>query len=292
MQNLHFLIPLLFGALFLSLSIEGTILTQNVDPKTIQPGPLTCIQQNSNFPYSKRFFRIFPFPQLGITENFVVNFVSFGIERTIAGSGASCIPATINTYFKDTEDSNFTTDQLTLINSKKVYIPDGVNSFLQTRVDALVPSGLTFVLELFIDNLGAPDGIFSIGTNTQGELSPSYIISTDCMVTEPTPISVASGYGLDLVWTISSNISIITTDVSSSCTLSLSSSLNINNPRIYFGGTITFSVLFALLLAALLMYCATSSKKFRRPSKSDDGKYHSASSLTRKGSIVVVLEEQ
>ena len=135
------------------------------------------------------YWRAFDLEEFGITGNFNVDSVQFGVQLATSGSEEGQ-PVIIRLY---TTNGDFPGSPLSLIGSTLYTLPDQSLSIASVPVNATAFSGTTLVVEVFTPDGGAGPNNFFIGSNNAGETDPSYMSMAACGVTVPTPM-IEFGY--------------------------------------------------------------------------------------------------
>lgn len=135
------------------------------------------------------YWRAFDLENFGVTGNFNVDSVQFGVQLATSGSEAGQ-PIIIRLY---TTNGEFPGTPLTLIGSTLYTLPDQSLSIASVPVNATAFSGTTLVVEIFTPDGGSGPNSFFIGSNGFGETAPSYQSFPACGVSTPTPM-IAFGY--------------------------------------------------------------------------------------------------
>ncbi len=135
------------------------------------------------------YLREFTLTDFGITGAFQVQQVEFGVERAVAGSGASQ-PGQVRLYRKIDPTSPLTYANLALLAVVDIAIPDMALMSYNAPIAGTAPAGSVLVVELFTPD-GRPDGhSFYIGSNAQGQTGATYIAAAGCRAPEPTDLAV------------------------------------------------------------------------------------------------------
>jgi len=162
---------LALGSIFFA-NAQQTI-TQNNDPDLLETGGSVGCPTGIN-----SFSRSFVLDDFGITEDFEVTQVEFGLQDYFA------TPITVKLYTTSEAYPGGYPDALTELASEEVtFEENGEGLFMMKLVDinATVPAGSELVVEI--------SGEFFIGGNTAGSTGPSYLMSETCGA--PTPTNVA-----------------------------------------------------------------------------------------------------
>jgi hypothetical protein len=160
---------------------DAITITHSVDPINVVAGTgVACTA--SGITSDNQYWRAFVLADFGITEDFNVTNVEFGIENALAGSGGQQ-PMTVNLY---TTDLVFPTGTLTLIGTLDVMVPDQALTLFQIPVTGTAPAGSELVVEISIPDATGGDGhTFYPGANSAGETADSWISSTGCGILTP-----------------------------------------------------------------------------------------------------------
>jgi len=132
------------------------------------------------------YFRAFDLASLGAPNGLDVCEVQVGVEQATS-TGAAGQPVTVNLY---TTSSAFPTGypgSLTQIGTASITLPDSAtNSVYSIPVTGSAPAGSELVVELFTPDGQTAGNSFFIGSNTDPQSGPSYILAGDCGITAPT----------------------------------------------------------------------------------------------------------
>lgn len=139
---------------------------------------IVCPDGNGTGTHESRYLRKFELPEFGMEDDLVVTGVTFGIEQL---THTSLIE--VNLY---TLDGAFHVSNLTEIGSAVEEVPDQFQTLVEIPVIGTVPAGATLVVEI-----RGPDGSFlgesfAPGMNAAGETDPSYMVSEQCGIFNPT----------------------------------------------------------------------------------------------------------
>lgn len=142
-----------------------------------------------NVHLASRYFRVFDLAQLGVTGTLSVERVQVGIEVAAAGAGGTQ-PATLRLH---TLNGPLTMGNLTLIGESSVSISNQSLSIHPINVTGTAPAGSKLVVEFYTPDGSASGNVLLIGSNGQGEVSPTYVQAPDCSLAEPEANSGAVG---------------------------------------------------------------------------------------------------
>jgi subtilisin family serine protease len=127
------------------------------------------------------FLRHFTLGDFGITSDFAVSEVSFGVE-TLRDTAQ---PITVNLFQMIDPAGPFTYANFESIGSTTESVPPQELSIVSVPVSGTADAGATLVVEIDAPDLTGT-GAFFMGSNTNGQTAPSYIRSASCGLTEPT----------------------------------------------------------------------------------------------------------
>ncbi len=160
-------------------STQAITLSENVDPNTILFGnSVSCNNGVGNT--DNTYFRSFAFSNFGITGDFQVSSVTFGIE-----SANAALPLTVSIY-----QGTSVTSLGALIASSSFTIAAQSLTFYTLNLSGLVP----FTSGGLVMSVFSPDGtgngtLFFLGSNNAGQTAPGYILAPACGITTPTDIA-------------------------------------------------------------------------------------------------------
>src|SRR5690606_19055629 len=135
------------------------------------------------------YWRAFNLEEFGVTGNFNVDTVQFGVQLATSESEEGQ-PVIIRLY---TTNGEFPGAPLTLIGSSLHTLADQSLTIASVPVNGTAFSGTTLVVELFTPDGGSGPNNFFIGSNNAGETDPSYLSMPACGITDLTPM-IAFGY--------------------------------------------------------------------------------------------------
>jgi len=162
-------------------NIDATTITHSVDPVTVTA--LTGVScTTGGITSDNQYWRAFVLADFGITDDFAVTMVEFGIETATGGGGSGVQPMTVNLY---TTNLVFPTGTLTLIGTLAVMVPDQALSLYQIPVTGTAPAGSELVVEISIPADVGAGNVFYPGANSLGETADSWISSAGCGLATP-----------------------------------------------------------------------------------------------------------
>lgn len=164
-----------------------TTLSQTTLDTIVAENSVACVTRDAlGFPESNainRYFRVFDLAALGITGPFSITQVTFGVETADGASGSQ--PATVLVYTVAGTGAP-TLAALTQIASTPITIVDQTRQLLNVGINATVPAGARFAIELSIPDGDAGPDLFFFGSNAGAESAPAYMVAPDCGVNDMT----------------------------------------------------------------------------------------------------------
>jgi len=181
--------PLIIVLLFIQTSISQTLkysTTENI----VDLNSVACEQQ-FDIVSDNTFYRSFILSDFGIIGDYDITSVDYGIE-IMSGAPPEGYPVKVSIY---TTDSSFPTGNLTLASEVTEMITNQHLQMHSTSITATIPSGVEFVVSVSIESDAITDGgngevSFQIGSNSDGEIRPSYLMAPACSL--PSPVTFAS----------------------------------------------------------------------------------------------------
>jgi subtilisin family serine protease len=156
---------------------DEVTITHSVSQEIIQFNSVSCNSGAGNA--ENGFLRTFELEDFGITSDFNVTSVSFGVESATATQ-----PISVKLY---TLDGEFVYDNMTLIGSTDTTLEAQELSMVTVPVTGTAPAGSNLVVELDSPNLQNIGAFFFPGSNDLGQTAPTYLRSETCGLAEPTP---------------------------------------------------------------------------------------------------------
>jgi len=153
--------------------------------QTIEAGnSVHCGDQNTGYHTDNSYLREFDLNAFGITADFDVTEVEFGIEEAEGAGGSQ--PVTVRLFTKNNPAGALTWANLTEIGSASATVPDQNLTRFTVPVTGSAPAGSVLVVEVFTPNGQTAGHTFFIGSNSLGQTAPSYLAAEDCGIAEPT----------------------------------------------------------------------------------------------------------
>jgi hypothetical protein len=157
------------------------VLTQSVDPSTVDTGGVACWSSGTGEYRNNSFFRAYVMADFGVTADFQVTSVEWG-----QGSADDNNILNLNLWTADTDDLSVAT--FTFIDGIQ-HMSSSANdlSLVSEAFNAVVPAGSILVFEVNSPDGGtATDVRYFPGFNAAGENDDSYLFAADCGLTSPT----------------------------------------------------------------------------------------------------------
>jgi hypothetical protein len=168
--------------------------TQNI----VSGNSVSC---NDGFGHTDNsYLRVFDLESFGIFGPFDVVEVEIGIEAAFTAGGSQ--PATMNLYLWD-EGDPFTFANFNLIGSANTTVFDSdAGTIITVPVAGSAPAGSNLVVEFFTPNGQAAGNLLWVGSNPDGQTSPTYLAAADCGVPEPTDTAALGFPGMHMVMNV------------------------------------------------------------------------------------------
>lgn len=181
--------PLIIALLCFQMTFAQT-LKYSTTQTIVDLNSVACEQQ-FDVVSDNTFYRSFILSDFGITGDYDITSVDYGIE-IMSGAPAEGYPVKVSIH---TTDSTFPAGNLTLLSEVTEMITNQHLQMHSTPIIATIPSGNEFVVSVSIESDAVTDGgngevSFQIGSNSDGELRPSYFMAPACSL--PSPVTFAS----------------------------------------------------------------------------------------------------
>lgn len=147
------------------------------------------------------YFRVFDLVAFGITEDFNITNVSFGIELANGVSGSQPVEVKLHTL-----SGPFIFANLTTIGTANLSVPNQTLSIYDAAVAATAPAGSLLVVEIFTPNGQASNNSFFIGSNNLGQTGPSYLAAAACGVAQPTDTAAIGFPNMHIVMNVTGDV--------------------------------------------------------------------------------------
>ena len=126
------------------------------------------------------YLRVFDLPTFGISGDFAITNVSFGIEQSTPAGATQPVEVRLFTL-----NGAFQFANLTPIGSATAAVTSQALTILDVPVTGTAPAGSKLVVDIFTPNGQAAGNSFFVGSNGLGETGPSYLAAADCGIPEP-----------------------------------------------------------------------------------------------------------
>jgi len=174
--------------------VQSVTLQAGADNTVSPQNAVSCNSGDPDFFHTdNHYYRIYPLSSVGITSDFEISSVDFGVEQAVSLAGTQ--PIQISVY---TLDGDFLLANLTLLASTSVALADQSATVVNAPIAATVPAGSTLVVEVFSPNGQASSNRFFMGSNRESEAFSSFITAPggNCAIDEPTATNALGVTGL------------------------------------------------------------------------------------------------
>lgn len=177
----------------------GTTITQSTS-QTIAAGSVSC--NSGGYHTDSSYYRAFDLPSFGITDDFNISSVDFGIELAQGTGGTQ--PVVVNLYAapSGTAFPAAYPGSFTLIGTANVTVPDQNLTVFNAPISAVAPANSILVFELFTPSGQPTVNKFFIGSNASGQSAPGYIAAAACGITTPTALSAIGFPNMHIVMNV------------------------------------------------------------------------------------------
>jgi hypothetical protein len=164
-------------------------ITQSSSQAITAGNSVSCNSNSPNFYHSDNsYWRAFNLASFGVTAQYNVTSVDFGVEAADAAGTGTTQPVTVRLYANS--GGAFPSGTRTQIATTTAQVSDQSGTVLNAPLTAAVPAGTTeLVMEVFTPDGQAAGNKFFIGTNTSAETGPSYISAPSCDINTPTTMT-------------------------------------------------------------------------------------------------------
>ena len=162
-------------------------------------GNIIYVEQNT-------FYRAFDLDDFGITSDYDVTSIDYGIER-LENAPAGGYPVTVGIY---TTSATFPSGTLTLVTEVTENLQDQALVIRNVPITATIAASSEFVVAISIPSDDPGEGglgqvKFQIGSNDDGETDHSYISAPDCSLNDPTAFIDQGRPDLNMVVNVNGN---------------------------------------------------------------------------------------
>nr|WP_314491351.1 T9SS type A sorting domain-containing protein [uncultured Chryseobacterium sp.] len=165
------------------------VITQNSTPNTVDAtGSVACGSQTAGYTADNYYTRVFNLADYGITYNYNVTNVAFGVQTAnLSFPVALSLSTFVGNYPTGVE-----TPLGASVNVNVATANQGAMVSTGTTLTRLVPAGSKLVVKVFHDGSAAiPPQVFYMGINSGAQTGPSYLESATCGIT--TPLATGTG---------------------------------------------------------------------------------------------------
>lgn len=173
--------------------------TQSASQAVIQGNSIACSDQSTGRHAENSYYRAFDLTAAGISTDFQISSVSFGVERATATSGRQ--PVEIRLYNAPSFPAGYP-GNATLIGSAGLSVAPQSLTLLTAPINAASLAGALLVVEILTPDGRSLGNSFFIGSNSAGQSAPSYIRAPACGVNAPTNLAVLNLPNLHIVMNI------------------------------------------------------------------------------------------
>ncbi|HEY8473600.1 MAG TPA: S8 family serine peptidase, partial [Natronosporangium sp.] len=171
-------------------------ITHSASQAIVAGNSVACSPDDGFSTTENGYLRHFVLDDFGITSDFGVTEVSFGIENlTVAAT------ITVNLYTMVNPAGPFTYANFEEIGSASADLTPQSLTLVSVPVTGTAPAGSTLVVEVESDDLSGVGG-FWLGSNPNGQTAPSYIRSASCGIDEPTDLTAVGFPGMHIVMNV------------------------------------------------------------------------------------------
>lgn len=174
-------------------------LAQTTSTAIARANSFFCHDVPSGFARENNYYRVFVPTDHGITTDFHVLEVTFGIEFASAGTGTQQPgKIVVGTYSGPIGGTTLDVTQMRAISSVDIQIADGEGIRQTVPITADIAPTTNLIVQLTIPDGLADGNIFVIGSNGSGERRPGYTLAGKCNFKVPTSMfSISTARGFD-----------------------------------------------------------------------------------------------
>lgn len=160
---------------------EGTTLTHSSSMDIQVDNSVGCMDEDGMETVESRYLRTFALDDFNITSEFHIAGVTFGIR-----SLTTTASITVNLY---TLEGAFTSSNMTLIGTATEELSAQTLTLATMPVTGTAPVGSTLVVEIVAPDFSFQQESFWPGMNDLGESAPSFMVSQECGIFNPTTMA-------------------------------------------------------------------------------------------------------
>ncbi len=169
--------------------------THSASDVVISGNAVACSSDGGITTVENGYLRQFRLSDFGVTGDFEVTSVSFGVESATAQT------IRINLYRMINPAGPFAYSNFELLGFTDHLLPATTTSVVTVPVSVTVPAGSTLVMEIDAADL-AGVGRFFMGSNGLGQTAPSYLRSASCGLPNPTDTAAIGFPGFHMVMSV------------------------------------------------------------------------------------------
>jgi hypothetical protein len=176
---------------------EGEItITHSASQAIVALNSVACSPDGGLSTTENGYLRHFVLDDFGITEDFNVTEVSFGIENLSIQQ-----TVTVNLFRMIDPGGPFIYANFELIGTTDASLPPQQLSIAEVPVTGTAPAGSTLVVEVDLPDMSGV-GAFFIGSNPNGQTAPSFLRSASCGLAEPFDTAAIGFPGMHIVMNV------------------------------------------------------------------------------------------
>jgi hypothetical protein len=165
--------------------------------QTITDGNSAACAAEDGSTAANQYLRTFTLADFGITQDFAVDQVTFGMQYL-----SSTRNVTVNLY---TLNGAFTYANLTKIGTTTTSLAAQSLTLVNVPISGTIPAGSTLVVEVAAGDFRG-EAAFVIGSNALGQTAPSYIAADACVIPEPTDLNSIGFPNMHIVMSVTGSV--------------------------------------------------------------------------------------
>ncbi|KGO90952.1 T9SS type A sorting domain-containing protein [Flavobacterium subsaxonicum] len=178
-------------ALFLmgSVFVNAQTLTQNESPEVADGSTIACVSDQGFASSDNNYYRFYDLSDYGITADFSVSAVEFGIQQLVTETAGS-YPITVTLYATTaTFPTGFGGANYTQLAQETFDVVDQELAIFSAPISAVVPAGSDLVVQVSYEGDEELSTVLFLGSNEEGETAPSYLSSIGCEIVNPVTLA-------------------------------------------------------------------------------------------------------
>ena len=158
------------------------VISQNAIPNTVQNGTSTaCKIPGTNFTSMNSYVRAFRLQDFGITSEFTITNVAFGVQNVSGAFPVAVSILRLNGPFPQGVGTAYDTANVNVAPANNLGM---VNS--GANLQAVIPAGGAFVIDISHNGNVNPRQGFLMGSHPAIQTGPSYLVAPSCNMNTPT----------------------------------------------------------------------------------------------------------